>query len=224
MKKIAMIRVVTFLAMMLLIFSSPAHSEEFKAWVFSTLPSVPEGICVDSKGTLYVSLFHECQIGRLNNDGKYEPIAYVPSEKYKNKGMLMGMVTDKDDNIYACFVEKSKYEELEGKSHPARFDVNVTKTGIYKINPKTAKVSAVATRGDGYPFCFPDDIDMDSAGNIYFTDFTFPAIFKISNDGKVSVWAEPDEFRWTKSSDHANRMASSRTPPSSHSVSRTSIG
>ena len=201
MKKVSTIHVVSFLVGMLLLFSSPAHSEEFKAWVFSKLPSAPEGIAVDSKGTLYVSLFNECQIGRLDNDGKYHPIAYVPSEKYKNKGHLMGLVTDKDDNIYACFVEKSKYTELEGYSHPARFDVNITKTGIYKINPKTGGVSAVATRGDGYPFCFPDDIDMDTAGNIYFTDFTFPAIFKISNDGKVDIWAEPTEFRWTKSSD-----------------------
>ncbi len=47
----------------------------------------------------------------------------------------------------------------------------------------------MATRADGWPFCFPDDVDIDKAGNIYLTDLTYSGIFKIWTDGKVTMWS-----------------------------------
>ena len=55
----------------------------------------------------------------------------------------------------------------------------------------------MATRGDGWPFCFPDDVAIDKAGNIYLTDMTYPGIWKVSPDGKkVTMWSDDPLLGW----------------------------
>jgi hypothetical protein len=56
---------------------------------------------------------------------------------------------------------------------------------------------AVATRGDGYPFCFPDDVDIDDKGNIYLTDLTYAGIWKITPEGEVTMWCNDKLLNWS---------------------------
>jgi hypothetical protein len=42
--------------------------------------------------------------------------------------------------------------------HPACRDATVTSSGVYKIDAKTRKVTPLATKAEGWPFCYPDDV------------------------------------------------------------------
>jgi sugar lactone lactonase YvrE len=186
------------LALAIIIFLDPGHifAEDFKAWVYTKLPDTPEGLCVDSKGNLYASLVHTGQVVKLENDGNFTHVAWVPSEKDKGKGAVYGMDTDSEDNIYIAYFEHSKYSNLFDPFHTDCRDATVTKSGVYKIDAKTREVTAVATRADGWPFCFPDDVDIDNAGNIYLTDLTYAGIWKITPDGKVVMWSNHPLLNW----------------------------
>jgi len=181
------------LAIISCIFPTHAFSEEYKMWAYATLPAVPEGVCVDSKNNLYASITHTGEVVLLKDDGSYEHIAWVPSKEESGQGQLIGMDVDGQDNIYIAYLQFSKYiapgAELINKHHPACHDVRVTRSGVYKIDAKTREVIPVATRAEGWPFCFPDDVDIDKAGNIYLTDLTYSGIWKIWADGRVTMWS-----------------------------------
>ena len=85
-----------------------------------------------------------------------------------------------------------KYDatNLVNPFHPSCRDATATRSGVYKIDAKTRKVTALATRADAWPFCFPDDVAIDSQSNVYLTDLTYSAIWKIWPDGKkVDLWS-----------------------------------
>jgi sugar lactone lactonase YvrE len=181
-------------AIIVSMFTTPVFSEEYKMWAYTTLPGAPEGVCVDSKNNLYASITWTGEVVLLKDDGTYEHIAWVPSKEESGQGQLIGMDVDAQDNIYIAYLQFSKYidhgADLFNKHHPACNDVRVTRSGVYKIDAKTREVTPVATRADGWPFCFPDDVDIDKAGNIYLTDLTYSGIWKISPDGKVTMWSD----------------------------------
>jgi sugar lactone lactonase YvrE len=185
------------LILALMFISGFAFAEEFRASVYTTLPDTPEGLCVDSKGNLYASLVHTGQVVKLEKDGKFEHIAWIPSKEDVGKGRVYGMDTDKEDNIYIAYTQRSKYSNLMDPFHTDCRDATVTKSGVYKIDANTREVTAVATKADGWPFCFPDDVDIDSAGNIYLTDLTYAGIWKITPDGKVTMWSNHKLLNWS---------------------------
>jgi sugar lactone lactonase YvrE len=64
-------------------------------------------------------------------------------------------------------------------------------------------VTALATKADGWQFCYPNDVDIDEQGNVYMTDLTCSGIWRISSDGKkVDLWSADPLLNWS-------------TPPSS---------
>ncbi len=173
--------------------------------VYSKLPSAPEGLCLDSKGNLYASMPHIGEVVLLKADGSYDHVAWVPSKADSGKGEVFGIDVDKDDNIIAAYVEYSQYmslgEDLMNPHHPTCGDVRVKKSGVYKIDAKTREVTAVATRADGWPFCFPDDVALDDNDNIYLTDLTYAGVWKISADGKkVVMWSDDPLINWSETS------------------------
>ena len=190
------------LAIILLLVPLFAFGGESTMKIYSKLPGSPEGLCLYSKANLYASMPALCEVVQLKDDGSYEHVAFVPSKEDVGKGEIFGMEVDKDDNIIIAYVEYSKYislgDDLFNPHHPACGDVNVKKSGVYKIDAKTRAVTAVATRGDGWPFCFPDDVALDNDGNIYLTDLTYAGVWKISADGKkVSMWSDDALLNWS---------------------------
>lgn len=172
--------------------ATPPASAQFKAWVMAKLPDTPEGMAVDSKGNLYTTLLHTGEVIMLKNDGSYDHVAWVPSQEESGKGDLIGLDFDKAGNIYVAYKARSRYDatDLSDPFHPSCRDATVIRSGVYKIDAKTHSVSALATRADGWPFCYPDDVAIDSQGNVYLTDLTYSGIWKISPDGKkVSLWS-----------------------------------
>jgi sugar lactone lactonase YvrE len=175
--------------------------EEPKIWNYTKLPDTPEGVCVDSQKNLYASLHHIGEVVLLKADGSFEHVAWVPSQGESGQGEIYGMEVDQNDNIYVAYLQKSKYLDIQSDipnpQHPACHDVRVTRSGVYRIDAETRKVTPVVTRGDGWPFCFPDDVAIDKAGNIYLTDLTYSGIWKISPDGKkVIMWSDDPLLNW----------------------------
>jgi sugar lactone lactonase YvrE len=180
--------------------AAPPASAEFQASVMAKLPDTPEGMAVDSKGNIYTTLFHTGEVIMLKDDGSYDHIAWVPSKEESGKGDLIGLDFDKEDNIYAAYKAHSKYDatDLTDPFHPSCRDATVTRSGVYKIDAKTRKVTAFATKAEGWPFCFPDDVAIDSQGNVYLTDLTYSGIWKISPDGKkVTLWSAHALLNWS---------------------------
>jgi sugar lactone lactonase YvrE len=184
---------VLLISLLALLFTySPSASAQFKAWVMAKLPDTPEGLGIDSQGNIYAALFHNDEVVMLKDDGGYQHIAWVPSKEESGKGDLSGLDVDKQGNIYVAYKAFSKYDagDLHSPFHAPCRDATVTRSGVYKIDKKTHEVTALATRGDGWPFCFPDDVAVDAHGNVYMADLTYSAIWKISPDGKkVDLWS-----------------------------------
>src|SRR6202162_2167174 len=175
-------------------------SAQFKAWVMTKLPDTPEGLGIDSNGNIYATLIHIGEVVMLKDDGSYDHIAWVPSKEESGKGSLIGLDLDKAGNIYVAYKASSKYDagDLRNPFHPSCRDATVPRSGVYKIDAKTRKVTALATRAEGWPFCFPDDVAIDSRGNVYMTDLTYSGIWKISPDGKkVDRWCPRPLLNWS---------------------------
>ena len=174
-----------------------APAEAFSAQVYTQLPDTPEGIGVDSQGNLYASLFNTGEIVQLKEDGQYVHIAWVPTEADSGKGHVLGLASDKDDNSFVAYKARSKYDRVGDPRHPACRDATDVTSGVYRIDAETREVTPVATRGDGWPFCFPDDVAIDDVGNIYLTDLTYAGIWKITLDGRVTLWSEHPLLHWS---------------------------
>jgi sugar lactone lactonase YvrE len=178
--------------------AAPPAPAQFKAWVMAKLPDRPWGLGIDSKGNIYTSLIDSGEVVMLKDDGSYDHIAWVPSKEESGKGgLLAGIDLDKADNIYVVYTARSKYDEPGTSFHPACRDATATRTGVYKIDARTRQVSALATKADGWPFCFPHDVAVDSQRNVYMADITYSAIWKISPDGKkVDLWSAHSLLNW----------------------------
>ncbi|MEK6320580.1 MAG: hypothetical protein AABN33_02730 [Acidobacteriota bacterium] len=180
---------------------APASPADYRAWVFATFDDTPEGLAVDATGNIYTALFHSGKIMKVTPDGKKELVAVVPSEKDARKGETVGIDLDKDGNIYVAYKQNSpKYEttNMSDPLHAACRDATVTLSGVYKIDARTRRVTPLATRADGWAFCFPDDVEIDSRGNVYLSDLTYAGIWKISPDGKrVEMWSSHPLLNWS---------------------------
>ncbi len=176
-------------------------SAQFKAWVMAKLPDTPEGLGVDAHGNLYATLMHIGEVVMLKEDGGYDHIAWVPSKEESGNGDLIGLDLDEAGNIYVAYTGHSKRDfrkDLGDPFHPACRDATVTRSGVYKIDAKTRAVTPLATKAEGWPFCYPDDVAIDASGNVYMTDLTYSGIWKISPDGKkVDLWSAHPLLNWS---------------------------
>jgi sugar lactone lactonase YvrE len=189
-----------FLAVGVLSTTGAAHAQ-YKSWVLSKFDDTPEGLTVDKDGNYYTSLIHTGKIIKVRPDGQQELIATIPSDSNTSPGATVGVELDNKGNLYVAYKQDSPMYEasnLGDQFHAACRDVKVTASGVYKIELATKKVTALATKADGWPFCFPDDVDIDDQGNVYMTDLTYAGIWKISPDGKkVDLWSADPLLNWS---------------------------
>jgi sugar lactone lactonase YvrE len=174
----------------------PGATSEYKVWIAARLPGNPEGLAQDAQGRLYASIATTGQIVRLDGKGGYELIATVPSPELGSAGMTVGMEFDKNGQLYVGFMWHYTPEEEADPLHPACRNAKDIYTGVYKVDVRTGIVTPFLTKRDGWPACFPDDIAIDSASNLYVTDLTLSGIWKISREGKYSLWSSHPLFQW----------------------------
>jgi hypothetical protein len=152
-----------FLAVAVLSTTGAAHAQ-YKSWVLSKFDDTPEGLTVDKDGNYYTSLIHTGKIIKVRPDGQQELIATIPSDSNTSPGATVGVELDNKGNLYVAYKQDSPMYEasnLGDQFHAACRDAKVTASGVYKIELATKKVTALATKADGWPFCFPDDVDID---------------------------------------------------------------
>jgi sugar lactone lactonase YvrE len=177
----------------------PGATPAYKAWVAARLPGNPEGLAQDARGRMYASIAETGQIVRLDGKGGYEVVAIVPSPNLGRAGITVGMEFDRAGQLYVAYMWAYTPEEESNPLHPACRNSDDQYTGIYKVDVATGRVIPFVTKKNGWPGCFPDDIAIDSKSNLYVTDLTLSGIWKISPDGKYTLWCSHPLLQWPSS-------------------------
>ena len=115
---------VSILAVLLILGTTLAGDTVIR--VFTKLPGVPEGVCIDHKNNLYASVSFTGELVKLNDDGTFNHVAWVPSKEDSGKGQLIGIEADDQGMIYAAYKEFSEHEGLLNPRHPDCNDVRIT--------------------------------------------------------------------------------------------------
>lgn len=166
--------------------------------VLAQFDDAPEGLVSDGAGGLYVSLYHSGRVMRVGKDGGTSEVASLRSVVGDAKGSTVGIDWDGGDALYVTFVEYSQrypWPAELGVAREACGDTTVKQSGLYRVTISTGRVEPVATRADGYPFCFPDDPAVGPDGSVYFSDLSFSGIWRYDpGTGKVEMWSKDRLF------------------------------
>lgn len=176
--------------------SFPGAGENYRAWTMAHLPGSPEGLAVDPRGRIFTALSDTGEILRLDEHGGYVHVATVPNAALGRAGHTWGLEFDSRGNLFAAYVWTSKFYDEGDPLHLACRDSTDQYTGIYRINVDTGEVVPVLTKHDGWPGCFPDDIAVDSHGNLYVTDLTLSGVWKIMPDRTFTLWSSHALLQW----------------------------
>jgi len=166
--------------------------------VLAQFDDAPEGLVADGKGGLFTTMFHSARVMHVSADGKTAQVADLKPALGGATGSTIGMDFDGKDTIYVAFAQHSeKYPwpaEL-GVAKEACGDNSVTASGLYRVTVSTGAVEAVATRADGYPFCYPDDPAIGRDGKVYVSDLSFSGIWRYDPaDQSVVMWSKDRLF------------------------------
>ena len=126
----------------------------------------PEGVAVDKRGDVFVSLSPLGQIRKIDRDGSESTLAtLVPP----NSGFgVLGLAVDAPRNIYAAV---------------ATFDPATS--GVYKV----ARDGSFARLPGTEDIAFPNGVTLDKNGNVYVTDTILGAIWRVPAAGGLAhVW------------------------------------
>jgi len=169
----------------------------YKAWVMAELPESPEGLAMDPRGRIYAIIAKPGEAVRLDERGGFEHYATVPSRELSTAGYSIGADFDRNGNLYVAYIwAGSKWDPESDPMHLACRDSTDQFTGIYRVDAKTHEVTPFLTKADGWPVCLPDDITVDSEGNLYVTDLTLSGIWKLSADRKFTLWSADPLLQW----------------------------
>lgn len=127
-----------------------------------------EGPATDREGNLYFSDIPANKIHHVDPSGKLS--VFLDPSNHTN-----GLMINAAGELYAC--------EMDGR--------------IVKIDLKTKKVAPVASEYEGKRFNAPNDLVLDKAGGVYFTDPHFRAPMPLPQ-GKRSVYYASAEGKVTR--------------------------
>ncbi|GEP51153.1 hypothetical protein FNO01nite_18250 [Flavobacterium noncentrifugens] len=163
------------------LFVAPSHKIEFEA-----PESYPEGVTFNPKNNnFYVSSARLGTIGEVSSDGKYK-IFYQSPELKSTYGLK---VSNDQKRLFAC-VGDANYSKFKSP------DTDKKLAHLIAIDLKSAKkVMDVDLSGLVPGKHFPNDLTFDKSGNTYVTDSFANVIYKVSPDGKASVFAKSDLFK-----------------------------
>jgi sugar lactone lactonase YvrE len=165
-------RVRTFLAALtiaaLLLPSAPARAADIETLVTfdAGAGELPEGVAVDKRGNIYVSLIAPVsEIRKITRDGEQSTLVDLG---LGGNGPL-GLAVDARGTVYAA---------------AATFDPATQ--GVYRI---TADGSATRLPGTG-SIAFANGLTFDQRGNLYVTDSSAGAVWRIPRGGSAEVWIQ----------------------------------
>jgi sugar lactone lactonase YvrE len=161
--------------------TAPPQKIEFEA-----PEAYPEGIAFCPKNdTYYVSSARLGTIGAVSPDGKYK--AFFQSPELKSSYGLK--IHPDQKRLFACVGDAnySKFTSPDTKKKMARLVAIDLKSGKKVLD---VDLSALVPGNH-----FPNDLTFDKKGNAYITDSFANVIYKISPDGKASVFAKSALFK-----------------------------
>ena len=125
----------------------------------------PEGVAVDKRGDVYVSLAPLGQVWRVDRDGTERMLAQVVPAGAGNG--VLGMAVDAPGNVYVA---------------AATFD---SASGVYKI----ARDGSFARLPGTEAIVFPNGVTLDKEGNVYVTDTILGAVWRVpAGGGPAELW------------------------------------
>jgi len=174
----------------------PGAAPEYRAWVAAELPGAPEGLATDAEGHVYAAVAATGEVVRLDGHGGYRHVATVPDARLARVGRTWGLEFDRAGYLYAAYVWNYQESDEMDPLHPACRDSRDIYTGIYRVNVASGEVVPWLTKRSGWPVCFPDDIAIDPAGNVYVTDLTLSGIWKVFPNRKFVLWSSDPLLQW----------------------------
>ena len=126
----------------------------------------PEGLAVDKRGDVFVSLAPLGEIRKIGRDGSESTLAQIiPAGSFPG---VLGLATDAPGNVYAA----------ASTGDPAT-------TGVYKV----ARDGSFARLPGTEAIDLPNGVTLDKRGNLYVTDTTQGAVWRVpAGGGSAEVW------------------------------------
>ncbi|MGH2728486.1 MAG: SMP-30/gluconolactonase/LRE family protein [Actinomycetota bacterium] len=126
---------------------------------------LPEGIAIDKRGRIYVTMPFIGELRRIERDGTESVFAHLPT----GGGFgALGLAVDAPGNIYACVVT------FDPATH-----------GVYRITP----AGDVARLPGSEAIGFPNGLAFGDGGTIYVADST-GAVWRIPKGGSAELWSD----------------------------------
>lgn len=134
----------------------------------------PEGIAVDRRGNVWVSLASSATIARISRQGEVERVAVLDPALFPQAQGALGLAVDAPGNVYAALVS-----------------FNPATHGVWRLTPTRRGIHATDVLKERLPgsekITFPNSLAFDRRGNLYVTDSVAGAIWKFPADGTAPV-------------------------------------
>jgi sugar lactone lactonase YvrE len=135
------------------------------------LGELAEGVAVDKRGDVFVSLAPLGQVRKVDRDGSESLLAQLPLPAGLFPGAL-GLAVDAPGNVYAAVASDTPAPAV---------------TGVYKIARDGSFVRLPGTDA----IEFPNGITLDKEGNVYVTDTIGAAVWRVpARGGPAELWFE----------------------------------
>jgi streptogramin lyase len=126
-----------------------------------------EGVAVNKRGEVFISLAPLGEVRKIGRDGSESTLATIPLPPGAFPGVI-GLAVDAPGNVYAA----------ASTGDPATSGVyKIARDGSFTRLPSTEEIS------------FPNGITLDKRGNIYVTDTTAGAVWRLpARGGPAELW------------------------------------
>jgi sugar lactone lactonase YvrE len=132
----------------------------------------PEGIALDKRGNVYVSMILLGQIWKIDPRGGRSVLAEFDDPGAAPAGLAV-------DAAGALYVAASGFDLETGQTDP-------TTRGIYRIGRGGTPERLPGTEA----IVFPNDVALDKWGNVYATDPAAGQVWRIPRGGSAELWAQ----------------------------------
>lgn len=127
---------------------------------------LPEGVAVDKRGRIYLTMTFRGELRRVDPDGSEHLVASLPTGG--GFGPL-GLAVDAPGNVYAAV---------------ATFDPATH--GVWRVSPSGGAARLPGSEAIG----FPNGVAFGDQGTLYITDSMAGAVWRIPKGGAAELWAQ----------------------------------
>jgi sugar lactone lactonase YvrE len=128
---------------------------------------LPEGLAVDKRGRIYVSMTFTGELRRIDPDGSEHVVAVLPTGDFGPAGLAV----DAPGNVYAAVIT------FDPATH-----------GVWRVTPDGSANRLPGSEAVG----FPNGVAFGDRGTLYVTDSINGAVWAIPKGGSAELWLQHD--------------------------------